>query len=137
MGRQQLNYPSPLDSPSKQLMLDLAKDLEDLRLHNSELKKAKAYERKSFYDRLDRIDHELETQHNAALDRVAALHGQVREQAEETLRDHIRAEEEERQRKNHHDGGRKLVNEMRGKALNSMDLGDVMARGRHGFKRED
>lgn len=99
MGRQQLNYPSPLDSPSKQLMLDLAKDLEDLRLHNSELKKAKAYERKSFYDRLDRIDHELETQHNAALDRVAALHGQVREQAEETLRDHIRAEEEERRRK--------------------------------------
>ena len=98
MGGQQLNYPSPLDSPSKQLMLDLAKDLEDLRLHNSELKKAKAYERKSFLERLDRIDHELETQHNAALDRVAALHGQVREQAEETLRDHIRVEEEKRRR---------------------------------------
>lgn len=99
MGRQQLNYPSQMDSPSKQLMLDLAKDLEDLRLHNSDLKKAKAYERRSFYERLDRIDHELETQHNAALDRVAALHGQVREQAEETLRDHLRAEEEERRRK--------------------------------------
>lgn len=88
-----------LDSPSKQLMLDLARDLEDLRLHNSELKKVKAYERRSFYETLDRIDHELESQHNAALDRVAALHGQVREEAEETLRDHIRAEEQERRRK--------------------------------------
>lgn len=87
-----------LDSPSKQLMLDLARDLEDLRLHNSELKKVKAYERRSFYETLDRIDHELESQHNAALDRVAALDGQVREEAEETLRNHIRAEEQERRK---------------------------------------
>lgn len=97
MGRQ-LNYPPQLDSPSKQLMLDLTRDLEDLRIHTSELKKAKAYERKSFIEKLDRADHDLETQHNAALDNVAAFHDQVLEEAEETLRDHIRAEEEERRR---------------------------------------
>lgn len=98
MGRQ-VNYPPQLDSPSKQLMLDLVKDLEELRLHNSELKKVKAYERRSFYETLDRIDHEREIQHNAAIDRVAALQGQRREEAEETLRDHLRAEQEERRRK--------------------------------------
>lgn len=80
-------------------MLDLVKDLGELRLHNSELKRVKAYERKSFYETLDRVEHEREIQHNAALDRVAALQGQRREEAEETLRDHLRAEEEERRRK--------------------------------------
>ncbi|KAA8652002.1 hypothetical protein EYZ11_002972 [Aspergillus tanneri] len=97
MGR--LSYPSQLDSPSKQLMLDLTRDLEQLRVHNTELKKAKAYERRSFYESLDRIDSELEAEHNAALDRVAARHVQVLEEAEETLRSHQRAVEEEVRRK--------------------------------------
>ncbi|PYH95945.1 GLE1-domain-containing protein [Aspergillus ellipticus CBS 707.79] len=97
MGR--LSYPSQLDSPSKQLVLDLARDLEQLRVHNTELKKVKAYERRSFYDSLDRIDSEREAQHHAALDKVAALHDQVLEEAEETLRAHQQAVEEEARRK--------------------------------------
>ncbi|KAI9373050.1 GLE1-domain-containing protein [Aspergillus egyptiacus] len=95
MGRS--SYPQ-MDSPSRQLILDLSRDLEQLRVHNSELKRVKAYERRSFYETLDKIDSELEAQHNAALDKVAALHDQVLEEAEETLRAHQRAEEEERRR---------------------------------------
>ncbi|EAU38979.1 conserved hypothetical protein [Aspergillus terreus NIH2624] len=97
MGRS--SYPPQLDSPSRQLVLDLARDLEQLRVHNTELKKVKAYERRSFYENLDRIDSELEAQHNAALDRVAALHERVLEEAEETLRSHQRAVEEENRRR--------------------------------------
>lgn len=96
MGRS--SYPQ-LDSPSKQLMLDLTKDLEQLRIHNSELKKVKAYERRSFYESLDNADSQLEAQHNAALDKVAARHERVVEEAEETLRTHQRAVEEEHRRK--------------------------------------
>ncbi|KAL4894049.1 hypothetical protein BDV59DRAFT_201359 [Aspergillus ambiguus] len=97
MGRS--SYPPQLDSPSRQLVLDLTRDLEELRIHNSELKKVKAYERRSFYENLDRIDSELEANHNAALDRVAARHDRVREEAEETLRSHQRAIEEENRRR--------------------------------------
>lgn len=87
------------DSPSRQLMLDLARDLEQVRLHNKELKLVKAYERKSFYEALDRLDKEREAIHHAALDAAAARREQLRREAEETLRVHIRAEEEARRRK--------------------------------------
>ncbi|KAJ5987406.1 hypothetical protein N7451_011771 [Penicillium sp. IBT 35674x] len=89
----------PLDSPSKQLMLDLTRDLEQVKLFDIELKKVHAYERKAFYENLDRIDREREAVHTAALDEAAAFHNQVREEAEEILREHNRAEEEERRRK--------------------------------------
>ncbi|OJI90831.1 hypothetical protein ASPTUDRAFT_114620 [Aspergillus tubingensis CBS 134.48] len=94
-----MSYPSQMDSPSRQLVLDLARDLEQLRMHNTELKKVKAYERRSFYENLDRIDSELEAQHNAALDKAAALHDRVLVEAEETLRAHQRAVEEELRRR--------------------------------------
>ncbi|RAH72778.1 putative RNA export mediator Gle1 [Aspergillus aculeatinus CBS 121060] len=97
MGR--LSYPPQVDSPSRQLLLDLTRDLEQLKIHNTELKKVKAYERRSFYESLDRLDSEREVQHNAALDKVAQLHDQVLEEAEETLRAHQRAVEEEIRRK--------------------------------------
>jgi nucleoporin GLE1 len=87
-----------MDSPSKQLILDLARDLENVKIFNDDLKKVRAYERRSFYDNLDRIDQEREAQHTAALDEAAALHDRVREEAEATLREHIRAEEEKRLR---------------------------------------
>ncbi|KAJ5915621.1 hypothetical protein N7466_011554 [Penicillium verhagenii] len=89
----------PLDSPSKQLMLDLTRDLEQVKLFDLELKKVHAYERKVFYENLDRIEREQEAVHTAALDQAAALHDQVREEAEKVLREHNRAEEEERRRK--------------------------------------
>ncbi|OOQ84364.1 RNA export mediator Gle1 [Penicillium brasilianum] len=86
------------ESPSRQLMLELARDLENVSLFNADLKKVRAYERKAFYDNLDRIDREREAAHTAALDEAAAFHDKVREEAEATLREHIRAEEEERLR---------------------------------------
>lgn len=93
------NYPSHLDSPSRQLVLELARELEQFRIHTVELKKVKAYERRSFYNKLDEIDRELETEHYAALDKVAAQHQKVREEAEETLKEHLRQVELERLRK--------------------------------------
>ncbi|RMJ24785.1 hypothetical protein PHISP_04334 [Aspergillus sp. HF37] len=91
--------PKPLDSPSKQLFLDLARDFEQFHLYASDIKKAKVYERRSYYDSLDRLDRERAAEHNTALDKVAANHSRVREEAEETLRKHLIAEEERRLRK--------------------------------------
>ena len=98
MTRYKTHVP-PLDSPSKQLMLDLVRDLEQVRLFDEDLKKVHAYERKSYYEHLDRVDREREAIHTAALDEVAAIRNRVREEAETTLKNHIRAEEEERLRK--------------------------------------
>ncbi|QQK46849.1 GLE1-like [Penicillium digitatum] len=89
----------PLDSPSKQLMLDLVRDLEQVKIFDADLKKVHQYERIQFYENLDRIDREREAVHTAALDQAAAFHDRVREEAETTLKDHLLAEEEERLRK--------------------------------------
>lgn len=88
-----------LDSPSRQLALDLARELEQCRIFTADIKKAKVYERRYFYENLDQIDREREAEHNAALDIVAANHNRIREEAEETLRKHLIAEEERRVRK--------------------------------------
>ncbi|KAK2841693.1 hypothetical protein FQN49_006000 [Arthroderma sp. PD_2] len=87
------------DSPSRQLLQELTKDLEQVRIHGEELKLVKAYERRSFYEKLDRIDREREEVHNTALNAAAAKRDQRRLQAEETLRQHLLAVEEERRRK--------------------------------------
>lgn len=93
----------PLDSPSKQLIDDLARELERVHVFNKELKKVYAYERKAFYEKLDRIDQEREAVHTAALDKAAAFHDQIREEAEATLREYLRREEEERRRREEED----------------------------------
>ncbi|KAK2760744.1 hypothetical protein FQN54_001980 [Arachnomyces sp. PD_36] len=87
------------DSPSRQLIQELTRDLEQVRIHNAELKQVRAYERKSFYEKLDRIEREREAEHNAGLAAAAARHEEVRREAEETLKEHLRQVEEERQRK--------------------------------------
>ncbi|KAJ5634019.1 hypothetical protein N7528_001861 [Penicillium herquei] len=89
----------PWDSPTKQLLYDLASDLEKVRIFNEDLKKVHAYERKAFYEHLDQLDLEREAIHNAALDEAEAFHNRVREEAEATLKEHNRIEEEERRRK--------------------------------------
>lgn len=88
--------PAPLDSPTRQLILELAQDLAQVSLFNDDLRRVHEYERKIYYEELDRIDREREAVHTAALDEVAAFHDRVREQAEATLEAHIRAEEEAR-----------------------------------------
>lgn len=98
MTRPKIHVP-PLDSPSKQLVLELAREFENVKLFNEDLKKVKEYEINAYYENLDRVDREREAVHTAALDEAAAYHEQVRRQAEETLQEYIRAEEEERRRK--------------------------------------
>ncbi|KAH3008505.1 hypothetical protein KXW60_002034 [Aspergillus fumigatus] len=105
MGR--ISYPAGLDSPSRQLLQDLIRDLEQLQIHSTELKQVKAWERKSFYERLDRIDSEREAIHYTALDKVAARHDQ-RERAEK-----LRREQEEAARR---DAERKAAEEAKRKA---------------------
>ncbi|EGD98284.1 hypothetical protein TESG_05663 [Trichophyton tonsurans CBS 112818] len=87
------------DSPSRQLLQDLTRDLEQVRIHGEELKLVKAYESRTFYEKLDRIDREREEVHTSALNAAAAKRDQRRLQAEETLRLHLQAVEEERRRK--------------------------------------
>ncbi|KAK2738885.1 hypothetical protein FQN57_006901 [Myotisia sp. PD_48] len=87
------------DSPSRQLIRELTRDLEQVRLHNEELKLLKAYERRSFYENLDRLDQEREDEHIVALNAAAAKRDQKRLTAEETLKQHFIALEEERKRK--------------------------------------
>lgn len=98
-------HPPSLDSPSKQLIIDLARDLERVRLFNDDLKKVHAYERNAFYENLDRVDQERQAADYAALDQVAAFHERLRAEAEALLEEHNRAEEEERRRKE--EGARK------------------------------
>lgn len=98
MARTSFTSPRQPDSPSRQLILDLAKDLEQVRIHSFERKRVKAYERKSFYEDLDRKDREYEKKHNLALDAAAAKHDTLRREAEETLQTHLRAVEEEQRR---------------------------------------
>ncbi|KAF7718149.1 Uncharacterized protein PECH_005601 [Penicillium ucsense] len=89
---------APLDSPTRQLILELAQDLAQVSLFNDDLRRVHEYERKTYYEELDRIDREREAVHTAALDKVAAFHDRVRQQAEATLAAHLRAEEEARRR---------------------------------------
>ncbi|OQE31568.1 hypothetical protein PENSTE_c001G06697 [Penicillium steckii] len=98
MTRPKIHVP-PLDSPSKQLVLELARDFENVRLFNEDLKRVKEYEINAYQQDLDRVDREREAVHTAALDEAAAFHENIRQQAEKTLQEHIRVEEEERRRK--------------------------------------
>ncbi|OGE55954.1 hypothetical protein PENARI_c003G09078 [Penicillium arizonense] len=90
---------SALDSPSRQIMQELIHGLESVKIFNADLKKVHEYERIAYENELDRKDRETEAIHNAALDEAAAHHNHIREEAEATLRAHLRAEEEaQRQR---------------------------------------
>jgi nucleoporin GLE1 len=80
-------------------MRELTRDLEQVRIHNAEVIKVKAYERKSFYENLDRLEREREEEHNAGLTAAAARHEEVRREAEDTLKEYFRQLEEERLRK--------------------------------------
>lgn len=86
------------DSPSRQLILELTRDLEKVRIHHEDLKRVKAYERHSFYEYLDECDRNREAKHNAAIDAAAAISDQNRQEAEQALQQHIREIEAERRR---------------------------------------
>ena len=84
------------DSPSRQLIRELTKEMEQVKLFNRELKLVRAYEQKAYYENLDRIDKEREAVHYAALEEAHAKHEAIRKEAEEVLAAHLREEEEKR-----------------------------------------
>ncbi|KAL1962704.1 hypothetical protein VTN77DRAFT_9248 [Rasamsonia byssochlamydoides] len=97
-----------LDSPSRQLLLELARDLEQIHLHHEELKKVDDYRRRSFYERQDEIDRETQAIYYAAIDAATAVYDQHRLEAEEVLQNHLREVEEERRQKEAEEARRAL-----------------------------
>lgn len=87
------------DSPSRQLILDLAKDLEQIRLHHEDLKKVHEYRQQSFTERQDEIDRVHREHYYAAIDEAYAYYDDHRREAEGVLQEHLRQVEEERRRK--------------------------------------
>lgn len=87
------------DSPSRQLILDLAKDLEQIRLHHEDLKKVHEYRQQSFMERQDEIDRVHREHYYAAIDEAYAYYDEHRREAEGVLQEHIRQVEEEQRRK--------------------------------------
>jgi nucleoporin GLE1 len=87
-----------LDSPSKQLFLDLAKDLEAIHLHSEELKKVDDYNIRAFQEHQDELDRKYQEMCYSAIDAATAVYDQHRAEAEAVLQDHLREEEEERRR---------------------------------------
>src|SRR5271155_2169743 len=86
---------SPMDSPSRQLL----RDLEQLQLHEVEMNKVAAYNRRSFYEELDQRQFEKALSDAAELDAVIAKREAVRREAEAVLQAHIREEEEKAERR--------------------------------------
>lgn len=88
------------DSPSKQLLRDLERTLDNIQIHEAEELKAHAYERRSWYGQLDHWDQERAKQDFAALDAATARHEAIRSEAEKELeRYYKRVEDEERKRR--------------------------------------
>lgn len=88
-----------LDSPTKQLLLELTQDMEKVKLFDKEIKLVREFKQKAYYEELDRIDKERKEVHYAALDEAAVFHERVRMEAETVLQEHILAEEQELLRK--------------------------------------
>ena len=86
--------------PSRQLILNLEKAIQQLQTHSDEFKKVQAYNRRSFCNELDIVEHKRASVHAAALDAVTAHRFAVREAAESELRQYyLNLEEQERARK--------------------------------------
>lgn len=95
LGRNKRASPFP-DSPSKQLLFELERSLEQVTIHEVELRKVHAYKRQSFYEQLDERDQQRAFEQYAALDAATARHDQIRHEAERTLQEYHRQEEEAR-----------------------------------------
>ncbi|KAI5282674.1 hypothetical protein KEM54_002639 [Ascosphaera aggregata] len=87
-----------MDSPSRQLMQELSKELEQMRIQSFELKLVKAHERRTYYENLDKIDKSREASYNSALDLAAAKHETVRKDAQKYLSTHLQRQEERRRK---------------------------------------
>ena len=86
---------SPMDSPS----IQLAREMELLRLHEAELNKVAAYQQRAFYEDLNRRNAEQAERDFIALATVQARREALRREAESVLQAHIREEDERAQRR--------------------------------------
>lgn len=83
------------DSPSRQLMLDLERALNQVQLHEVELQKVHTYDRRLFQENLDLLEARRAQEHGAALDAVTSWHDAVRKEAEVELQRYYRKVEEQ------------------------------------------
>lgn len=88
-----------LDSPSRQLINDLARDLQQIRLHHEDLKKVHEYRQQSCSDHHDELDRKHRAVYYAAIDEAYASYDDHRREAERVLQEHLRQVEEERRRR--------------------------------------
>ena len=84
-----------MDSPS----IQLAREMELLRLHEAELNKVAAYQQRAFYEDLNRRNAEQAERDFIALATVQARREALRREAESVLQAHIREEDERAQRR--------------------------------------
>lgn len=101
----------PTDSPSRQLILDLTKDLEAIRLHHEDLKRVYDYRAQSFTAQQDEIDRNHQQVYYAAIDKAYDYYDEHRREAEVVLQEHLREEEEKRRRKEEDERRRKAEQE--------------------------
>lgn len=96
-----------LDSPSRQLIVDLANDLQAIRLHHEDLKKVYDYHAQSFEEEQDEIDRAHQEYYYNVIEETYDYYDEHRREAEIVLREHIREDEEKQRRKREEDQRRK------------------------------
>lgn len=109
VGRRSLGKPT--DSPSRQLIQDLTKDLQAIRLHHEDLKRVYDYRTQSFTAQQDEIDRNHQEVYYAAIDKAYDYYDEHRREAEVVLQEHLREEEEKRRRKEEEQRRRKAEQE--------------------------
>lgn len=100
-----------MDSPSRQLILDLTKDLEAIRLHHEDLKRVYDYRAQSFTAQQDEIDRNHREVYYAAIDKAYDYYDEHRREAEVVLQEHLREEEEKRRHKEEEERRHKVEQE--------------------------
>ncbi|GAM41522.1 hypothetical protein TCE0_042f14703 [Talaromyces pinophilus] len=88
-----------LDSPSRQLVYDLAKDLEAIRLHHEDLKRVYSYQAQAQEEEEDEIDRAHQEFYYAAIEKTYEYYDGHRREAEIVLQEHLREEEEKERRR--------------------------------------
>ncbi|EED24176.1 RNA export mediator Gle1, putative [Talaromyces stipitatus ATCC 10500] len=88
-----------LDSPSRQLVYDLAKDLQAIRLHHEDLKRVYEYRAHALEQEEDEIDRVHQDFYYAAIDKTYDYYDGHRREAEIVLQEHLREEEEKERRR--------------------------------------
>lgn len=97
VGRRSIG--NKLDSPSRQLVYDLVKDLEAIRLHHEDLKRVYEYQAQALEEEEDEIDRAHQDFYYAAIDKTYDYYDGNRREAEIVLQEHLREEEEKERRR--------------------------------------